>query len=428
MDTESETRGETRGGARGGFRPLDAAGLYARGIAMGTADIVPGVSGGTIALVTGIYERFVGALGSLSPAFLSPLARGDVMGSVRELRAMHWGVLVPLFAGILTAIALMSRLITGLMEDRPGAMYAFFFGLILASAWAPFARMRRRTASHAVAAAIAAVAAWGIVGLQPSGLDVEARPGGEGAAVWFYPGKLREPGDLERVVDAARVVQPGAPVVVFDPKGIEADGELPAGVRRLASEAELETWSAGVGARGVAVGVVDTRRAGLWWIFCCGAISISAMILPGLSGSFLMLLLGPYHAVLSAISRMPEHLRALAGSGGAGEGGVMLMGHTLGGDAVFLGVFGCGVVLGLGVFSRVVKWLFERAHDVTMAALTGLMLGALRLPGSRVLEHAGETDGEPWGLVVAVGAVGAALVIALTVIDARAGRVGTGGA
>jgi len=419
METESETRDGTRRGARGGFRPLDAAGLYARGVAMGAADIVPGVSGGTIALVTGIYERFVGALGSLSPAFLGRLARGDVKDGVREFRAMHWGVLVPLFLGILTAVALMSRLITGLMEDRPGATYAFFFGLILASAWAPFARMRRRTLAHALAAVIAAGTAWGIVGLRPSGLDVEARPAGGETAVWFYPGKLREPGDLERVVEAARAADTGARVVVFDPKGIEAGGELPVGVRRLSSEEELEAWSAGAAERGAAVGVVDTRRAELWWIFCCGAISISAMILPGLSGSFLMLLLGPYYAVLSAISRMPEHARALLG--GSGDG-VMLMGHTFAGDTVFLGVFGCGVVLGLGVFSRVVKWLFARAHDVTMAALTGLMLGALRLPGERVLESAGGAGGESWGLVIVVGAVGAALVIGLSAFDARARR------
>lgn len=412
METESETRR--------GLRPLDAAGLFARGVAMGAADIVPGVSGGTIALVTGIYERFVGALGSLSPAFLGPLARGDLKGSARELGEIHWAVLAPLFLGILTAVALMSRLITGLMADRPGATYAFFFGLILASAWAPFARMRRRTAAHAVAAVIAAAAAWGIVGLQPSGLDVEARPAGGEAALWFYPGKLREAGDLGRVMEAARVADADAGVVVFDPKGIEAGNELPAGVRRLASEEELAAWSAGAAERDAAVGVIDTRRAELWWIFCCGAVSISAMILPGLSGSFLMLLLGQYHAVLSAISRMPEHLRAFAGSG---SDGMMLMGHTFTGDMVFLGVFGCGVVVGLGVFSRMVKWLFARAHDVTMAALTGLMLGALRLPGERVLEHAGSGAGEEsWALVIIVGFVGAALVTTLSVFDGRARR------
>ena len=132
-----------------------------------------------------------------------------------------------------------------------------------------------------------------------------------------------------------------------------------------------------------------------------------------------MLLLGQYHAVLSTISRAPDHLRALLG--GEKDALMALSGRTLMDDAVFLGVFGCGVVLGLGVFSRVVRWLFARAHDVTMAALTGLMLGALRLPGQRVLDHTGG-GGEAWGVVIGAGVFGAALVIGLTVADARARR------
>ena len=391
------------------FKPTDAAGLYARGLAMGAADIVPGVSGGTIALVTGIYERFVGALGSLSPAFLAPLAKGKLRDASREFWSMHWAVLVPLFAGILSAVVLMSRLITGLMEDRPGATYAFFFGLILASAWAPFARMKTRNWKHAVAAAAAAVAAWGIVGLQPDGLRVGVRAGDESAGVYVYPGKIRSESDLAHITAAAG----GARVVVFDPKGVLADQELNEGVTRLADEDALEAWLASAGG----VGVLEPAPAPLWWIFVCGGVSISAMILPGLSGSFLMLLLGQYHNVTSAISRMPEHVKSLLGS--EPDALSRLAGRTLTDDAVFLGVFACGVGLGLMTFSRVVKWLFAHFHDVTMAALTGLMIGALRLPGSKVLEH---SDQESWGLVIGVGAIGAVLVAALTLYDLRSSK------
>jgi len=392
--------------ARDRFNPLDTAGLYARGLMMGAADIVPGVSGGTIALVTGIYERFVGALGSLSPAFLAPLARGKITTATREFRAMHWGVLVPLFAGILTAVVLMSRLITGLMDDRPGATYAFFFGLILISAWAPFARMKTRTWKHALAALLAAAAAWGIVGLQPEGLHVGVRAGGEDAQVFFYPGKIRSDADLGHIANATH----GAPTVVFDPKGILEDATLSANITRLTTEDELNVWSTGA----TDVGILEAPHAELWWIFVCGGVSISAMILPGLSGSFLMLLLGQYHNVTSAISRMPEHIKVLLGS--EPDALAQLAGRTLAQDAVFLGVFTCGVGLGLMTFSRIVKWLFAHHHDVTLAALTGLMLGALRLPGSQVSEHVGD---EGWGIVIGAGVIGAALVAALTLYDLR---------
>jgi len=389
------------------FKPLDAAGLYARGLAMGAADIVPGVSGGTIALVTGIYERFVAALGSLSPAFLAPLVRGKIKDANAEFWRMHWAVLVPLFAGILSAVVLMSRLITGLMADRPGATYAFFFGLILASAWAPFVRMKTRTWKHALAAVAAAAAAWGIVGLQPDGLRVGVRAGDEDAGVFVYPGKIRSENDLGHITAAAG----DARVVLYDPKGILADQELSERVTRLADEDALEAWLDG--AEGV--GVLEPAPAPLWWIFVCGGVSISAMILPGLSGSFLMLLLGQYHNVTSAISRMPEHLKALLGS--EPDALARLAGRTLTDDAVFLGVFACGVGLGLATFSRVVKWLFAHFHDVTMAALTGLMIGALRLPGTQVIAH---SEQESWGLLIGVGVIGAALVAALTLYDLRA--------
>lgn len=400
------------------FRPRDTAGLYLRGLAMGASDIVPGVSGGTIALVTGIYERFIAALGSLSPAALIPLVRGDLRSAGRELRAIHWGVLIPVFTGVLTAVVLMSRLITGLMDDRPGVTYAFFFGLIIASAWVPFSKMRGRAVAHAVVALLGAVFAWGIVGLQPTGLRVvPAEAAGEADQAWFYPGKIREHEDLEHILVAAHGAgSPGDTVVVFDPKGLLTGGELPPGVTRLATDEELRTW-AGLGAP---VRVLDTPHASLWWIFCCGAISISAMILPGLSGSFLMLLLGQYHAVLSTIGRMIDHARVLAG--GEADPLLALSGRTLLADSVFLGVFACGVVVGLGTFSRVVAWLFTRHHDTTMAALAGLMLGALRLPASRVMDHTGGAGGESWAAAALAAFVGAVLVTALSVADARASR------
>ena len=107
---------------------------------MGAADVVPGVSGGTIAFITGIYTRFINALTSLSPAFLGHLLRGRIGTSIEQLKRIHWSVLIPVGAGVAVAVVSLSKVITGLMVDRPGPTYAFFFGLILASAWLPLAK------------------------------------------------------------------------------------------------------------------------------------------------------------------------------------------------------------------------------------------------------------------------------------------------
>ncbi len=407
--SETEENGTPR------FGVFDSAGLYVRGFLMGAADIVPGVSGGTIALVTGIYERFVNALGSLSPSFLVKLVKGDVKGSVKSFWGMHWAVLVPLFAGILTAVVLMSTLITGLMHDRPGMMFAFFFGLILCSAWAPFSRMKTRGVVHVVAALLGAVAAWVIVGVQPSGLDVEVRPGQGMVSNFIYSGDVESEEHFHAILDAAHRKVSHAHVVIYDPDKDLTSISDTMNATLIQGQEELVAWADSV----PTFAVIEVPRAQLWWVFVCGAVSISAMILPGLSGSFLMLLLGQYHAVTSTISRMPEHVRVLLGA--EADPLLALSGHTLTQDTVFLGVFACGVGLGLMTFSRVVQWLFDHWHDATLAVLTGLMLGALRLPGSKILEHAGE-GGESWGVLSVAAVVGAVLVTGLTIYDARSGK------
>ena len=143
------------------------------------------------------------------------------------------------------------------------------------------------------------------------------------------------------------------------------------------------------------------------------------MVLPGLSGSFLLLFMGQYHAVFSSIHQCIGHV--LGWLGKDPKPLTALTDHAWTDDFLFCGLFGLGVLLGLAAFSRVVSWLFERTHDFTMAALTGLMLGALRLPGDVVLTHVngGTTT---WALVIGIGFVGAVIVTALGIIDQRRER------
>ena len=140
------------------------------------------------------------------------------------------------------------------------------------------------------------------------------------------------------------------------------------------------------------------------------------MVLPGLSGSFLLLFLGLYHVIFGALhgvigatlgllGRPASPLQVLSGSSGLGDLSIVLC-------------FGFGVLLGLAVFSRVVAWLFEHAKDLTLSALTGLMIGALRLPALRVSEG---TNGfsEQLTLPILSAIIGAAIVMMLLKVDQR---------
>ncbi len=194
----------------------DQIGLFARGIAMGAADVVPGVSGGTIAFISGIYERFIMALRSLSPAFLVPLLKGDFKGAWATLMQIHWAVLIPVGGGVAASILTMSKLITGLMVDQPGPTYAFFFGLILASIWVPLQHMREKRPPHVVIALITALGAFAFVGLQGDGITLQEARRDTGAQTVFYGGKIRAAGDLAKVQSFATG---GLKVAVYDPKG-----------------------------------------------------------------------------------------------------------------------------------------------------------------------------------------------------------------
>jgi len=314
---------------------IDALGLFSRGLARGAADIIPGVSGGTIALISGVYERFIDALGSLSLGFAPPLLRGRWREARAKITATHWHVLIPLGLGIVVAVAAMSRVVPGLLERYPAETYSFFVGLILASTWVPLARMRSRTWTHVLALLVSGVAAFLFVGLRPE---------------------------------------------------------------TSASDSSADL-------------------APMWWIFICGVIAISAMLLPGVSGAFLLLFLGQYEAVLGAAGRLGD--RVLATFTSTSQTSPQAAVGSFWPDILFLGAFAIGLATGLVLFSRTVRWLLHRAHDATMAALTGLMLGALRQPAEDALSGARDdgVSGGAW-LWLAAWAVGGAMVVtALNLAD-----------
>lgn len=231
---------------------------FLKGMAMGAADIVPGVSGGTIALLTGIYERLINAIKSVG---LDTLKTWKENGLTAAWQQIDGTFLLALVSGIGTSILVFSRVIHYLLEHFPVLIWSGFFGLVLASVWFVTRQM----------------SAWN-----------------------------------------------GKRVLSF------ILGLIVAAAVSLSSTAQLE--------------------ANNLTLFLCGALAICAMILPGISGSFIMLLLGMYSTIIAAIK---------------------------GFDFAVLGVFAVGCVVGIMLFSRLLSWVLSRYHDATMALLAGFMAGAL---------------------------------------------------
>ncbi len=239
-------------------------GIALKGMGMGMAEVVPGVSGGTIAFVTGIYERLLQSITAVGPGLLPVYRRAGFAGLWTEIQGAF---LLNLVVGMALGLGVGVFAITYLIEAYPPVVWAFFFGLILASAW--------------------------------------------------YIGRMVEPWSVMEVV---------ALVVGF---GI---------------------------ALAIVMGAPSQGSTSLWFVFVSGAIAISALLLPGVSGSFILLLMGMYSYVVPSVKEvLSGNLEALP----------------------VVGVFALGCLTGLVTFSRVLKYLFEKFPQVTLALLTGFMLGSL---------------------------------------------------
>ncbi|MGE4504510.1 MAG: DUF368 domain-containing protein [Desulfovibrionaceae bacterium] len=257
-----------------GPRTLGQGALLAlKGFCMGSADIIPGVSGGTVAFITGIYEQLLAAIKGFDAGFFAALAR---LHPALALARSHLRFLLPLLAGLLCAVVLMSRLMHHLMTTHPVEVWSFFFGLIAASILVVGARVGRPGAAEVAAMVLGTAGSWLLVGVVP----------------------------------------------------------------------------------------VATPEAA-WFVFLCGALAVCAMILPGISGAYILLLLGKYEFITGALKNP------------FADGNLLVL-------CVF--VLGCGV--GIMSFARALHWALNRWHGPSVALLTGFMLGALRKvwPWKEVLE------------------------------------------
>jgi len=232
--------------------------LFLKGMGMGSADVVPGVSGGTIAFITGIYEELLHSINQFDAK-----AFGHLFSlKLKEFwQHINGNFLVTLVAGILLSVFSLAKLIIHLLETSPIQLWSFFFGLIIISSISVAKEIERWNGLTVLSGLLGVVAAYFITTFTPA-----------------------------------------------------------------------------------------TTPDAFWFIFISGAVAICAMILPGISGSFILLILGKYTFVMSALKQL---------------------------DMVVIFVFGLGCIVGLFTFSRVISWFLAKFHQYAIALLAGFMIGSL---------------------------------------------------
>ncbi len=287
------------------------------GFCLGVANIIPGVSGGTFLLVFGIYERVFSILNQISKSFVLKCLdlvvscfRHPIPG-IKNIYAFFretgFIFLFKLAAGTVVAILALSSLMKYLLLHHFSVTYSLFFGLILVSIIIPIKMLKRFDA-------------WAVLCLLA----------GIGLTVWV-----------------SAMVNP------YDKIKIKSDHLARAYQTQEASTAGPDT----VVESGNPVSPVQGYSSGYYlYIALCGALAISATVLPGVSGSLVLILMGSYFDVISAISELKSfHLETF----------------------VFLGIFGLGVVFGGLLFARLVSFVLSRFYNATMGFLGGLMAGSL---------------------------------------------------
>lgn len=252
--------------------------LSFKGMAMGAADVVPGVSGGTIAFISGIYEELISSLNNINFSLFKTLKQNGLKSAWNQLNG---NFLSALLIGIAISVLSLAKGLSWLLENHPILLWSFFFGLVLASII--------------------------FIGKQINKWSIAVVLGGLiGAIVAYY-------------------------ITIIPSLG--------------------------------------TSNSSTWFLFLSGALAICAMILPGISGAFILVLLGAYQPVLDALNNK---------------------------DLKTILVVGLGAIVGLLSFSKLLKWLFNNYRNITLAVLTGFILGSLNKiwPWKKVLSFRTNSKGE----------------------------------
>ncbi|MCG8339669.1 MAG: DUF368 domain-containing protein [Cytophagales bacterium] len=251
--------------------------LFLKGVGMGGADIIPGVSGGTIAFITGIYEELLNSIKAFDIAALKLLRSGNLKAFWQHINGTF---LLILASGVGLSLLTLVKFISYLLSHHPIQLWSFFFGLILISSIFIYQEVKKIDYRILIASLLGAMAAYFITKTSPASTPEAA-----------------------------------------------------------------------------------------WFLFVSGAIAICAMLLPGISGSFILLILGKYEFIIDALKELKLNL---------------------------LSIFALGCITGLLSFSRLIAWLLKKYHNLTLALLAGFMLGSLNKiwPWKSVLTYQLNSDGK----------------------------------
>lgn len=398
--------------------------LLLKGMCMGFTDVVPGVSGGTLALILGVYKELVETIRALSLRFVLLFFRylksrddASKRAFLDEMNASNVMFLVTIVAGIGIAISIGSAVIPGLMENFPVQMRAFFCGLIIASVAVPLRMLGPGGARRPIV--IGTVALGIVLGY----LATDPRNTFETSREWF---SVESTGESLKDVTRRGPSALSSAEVFWSPE----NEELREAVKRTAPEqyAALDTSH---DAEGDVLGDKDTRkmrsapydeldvpagtvvkvpRPTMWFVFLSGAVAICAMILPGVSGSYVLLVVGNYFFVLNALKGTISSLAR--GELPLPQGGYVLL-------------FCLGCAVGIRLFSHVLTYLLRAKAAPTLGILTGLMVGCLRgvwpfreMVDGFVLNRA-PIAADPIGVAVAAFIAGFVIVTVVSTVGRR---------
>tara|TARA_B100000683_G_scaffold37094_3_gene32523 strand:- start:13400 stop:14386 length:987 start_codon:yes stop_codon:yes gene_type:complete len=279
--------------------------LILKGIAMGAANVIPGVSGGTIALITNIYEDFINALKSCNRTAIKLLLTGQFKEFSNHVNLQF---LAAILLGVVISIFSIAKLFEFLLEKHPAQIWAFFFGLVLASV--------------------------------------------------YYIGKTVSNWNYKNIFTLLIGTAFALAISFLNPAPVENTNYL--------------------------------------FIFICGVIGICGMILPGLSGSYILMLMGNYQLLMvTSINSLFDFFKAIS----IGDWNVLSSNQEMRNHLIYFVLFLFGSIIGIIAFSHFIGWIFKRFHEATLALLTGFVFGSLSIiwPWKKELFHSDlfDRNGEP---------------------------------
>ncbi|MDO5092784.1 MAG: DUF368 domain-containing protein [Propionibacteriaceae bacterium] len=296
------------------FDPIAAVVNLVRGALIGLAELVPGVSGGTIALIAGIYEPLINSADHVVNS-LKHVVTGKFGAARTELAKAHWSVVIPALLGMGLIVVTMAGVMKVFVTDTPQLARSLFLGMVVASVAVPLMGVKRQDVATnrqrailGVVFVVAAIGAFLLTGLG-SGTTIENPPA--------------------------------------------------------------------------------------WLVFGAASVAICALVLPGISGSFMLLIFGLYAPTVAAVND-----------------------RNLG----YLALFAAGAAVGLGLFVKGLNWLLEHQHALTMAVMSGLLLGSLRALWPWNADGTPLAPDAPWPALLGLALTGAAVVGVIVWVDRRLNR------